>query len=387
MLEMKIAFLLYSIDENSGSSIVALDHAKAFSNSGHDVTLFTLIPSSNKFGVPTQKLPLPILNFPLWKYPWMYFFSILYPPFHLPLIKRCIKPLSEYNVVIAYDYPLNWLTYYAKKQYNLKNVWFLQGLALPEMNEMFVERLYYRFLEKFLYKPSAANVDLLLVETVFLKNLLRKRISINSEVIKSCTYLCMDTSVSGVDIRHRYQLEDDPVILYIDRLEKHKGIEILLDAFKLVLKILPNVKLIIIGKCTRKHFSRKLLSRKDSSVIYVEYVPHNEIGTYYTAATIFATCATFEEGFSHTVIEAQAFGKPVVAFKLPAHEEVVKSGETGILVDQAGGAIEFSSALLSILKNLDLKTSMSKNALEWAKELSLKANNDFIILSNKLNEL
>jgi glycosyltransferase involved in cell wall biosynthesis len=192
----------------------------------------------------------------------------------------------------------------------------------------------------------------------------------------------MQKNITGENIRNKYQLNDDPLILYIDRLEEHKGVDILLDAFKEVRNKVSNAKLIIIGKCTRKSYFNKVHSRENTSVIFIDYVPHNEISAYYSASNIFATCAIYEEGLSHTIIEAQAFGNPVVAFDILAHREIVKDGKTGILVKNVGSRNDFASALVELLTNTITRDTMSKNALLWAEELG----NNAIYNFNKLLE-
>ncbi|MDD3994979.1 MAG: glycosyltransferase family 4 protein, partial [Dehalococcoidales bacterium] len=95
------------------------------------------------------------------------------------------------------------------------------------------------------------------------------------------------------------------------------------------------------------------------------------------ASDVFATCALCEEGLSHTIIEAQAFGKPVVAFDIPAHREIVKNGETGILVKDVGNKEDFASALTELLTNPTKINTMGENAALWAEKLGGKAINDF----------
>lgn len=384
---MKIAILAYDTADNSGSAVVARDQAALFYRAGCDVTLFTLLPNSKPLEIPVKPLPQPFLRLPLWKFPWILLFSILPPPLHLPLIYRCVKPLSKFDVVIAYDYPLSWLGYYAKKLYGLKYIWFLQGLQLPEACEYTMEKAYFRIQTLYLYRLSAANADLVSTESAFLQEILQHRLRIQSTLIQNPTYLSFNRNVSGDEVRRRYQIDDNPLILYVDRLEKHKGIEILLDAFKLVCDRVPKAKLMLIGKCTRKRYWRKIQGRRDNSVIFVNYVPHNEIAVFYAASTIFATCAVFEEGFSHTISEAQAFGKPVVAFNIAAHKEVIRNGETGILIDRVGDAQEFASALVTLLTNQELVNSMRQRAIEWSARLAEKGACDFEKLRNRIRTL
>ncbi len=375
---MKIAILAYSIDDNSGTSLAAIDNASLFRKAGNDVTLFTLIPDDDKNDPVSKSLPRPLFNLPLFKYPLMYLFAILPAPLHLPLIKRCLKPLAEYDMVIAYDYPLGWFGYYLKKKYPaIKYLCFFQGLQLPEMCEFWFEKLYVNLLVKYHYKTSVKNADNVIVESQFLKDYMKNSLSIESRVIQNPTYLFMDKKATGEGVRKKYQLNNDPVILYVDRLEEHKGIEILLDAFIEVRKKVCDAKLIIIGKCTMKYYLKRILARDDKSVIFIEYVPHKEIADYYAASSIFATCALCEEGLSHTIIEAQAFGKPVVAFDIPAHREIVKNMETGILVNDVENKNDFASALTELLTNPTKINTMGDNAALWAEKLGEKAINDF----------
>ena len=384
---MKIAILAYSTADNSGTSVVARDQAALFHKAGCDVTLFTLLPNDKPLEILVKPLPQPLFRLPLWKFPWILLFSILPPPLHLPLIYRCIKPLSKFDVVIAYDSPVDWLGYYAKKLYGIKYVWFCQGLHLPETCEFTLEKLYFRLQTYGLCRLSAANADLVITETAFLQEILRHKFGIESTVIQNPTYLAFDTNTTGDEVRRNYQLDDDPLILYVDRLEKHKGIETLLDAFRLVLKAVPRAKLMLIGNCTRKCFWRMIQRRRDSSVILVNYVPHNEIAAFYAASTIFATCAVFEEGFSHTILEAQALGKPVVAFDVAAHKEVIRDEETGILISRVGDAREFASALISLLSNTELANSIGQKAIDWSAELADKGMSDFEKLLTRIRDL
>jgi len=118
----------------------------------------------------------------------------------------------------------------------------------------------------------------------------------------------------------------------------------------------------------------------------LDYVPHDEIDAFYAAATVFATCADWEPEFSHTMVEAQALGKPVVAFNVGAHREVVRNGETGILVDQVGGAQQFASALVKLLNDTDLAGSMGGNAVKWAGRLANQGITDFGEMLNSIKD-
>jgi len=64
------------------------------------------------------------------------------------------------------------------------------------------------------------------------------------------------------------------------------------------------------------------------------------------------------------LVEAQACGKPVVAFNFGPHPEVVKEGETGFLVPPRDvGAL--AEAVIRLVKNDKLRQEMGKNASKW----------------------
>jgi glycosyltransferase involved in cell wall biosynthesis len=285
---------------------------------------------------------------------------------HFLFIHNSVKHLSTFDVVIVNDYPLSWIGYYTRNVWrHSKYVLFLQGLQLPASCEYFLEKAYFTLQTKLFYRLSMSNHDLVITETAFLQNQLH-HLGVDSILAPNPTELSLLSKQTPDSIHSQFQLGDDPVILYIDRLEKHKGIDILLDAFRIVRQSIPHIKLMMVGNCTRKRYLAKIKAKLDSSIILIDYVPHEDISAYYKSATIFVTCAVYEEGLSHTILEAQASGKPVVAFKIPAHEEIVRDGETGFLVKSVGDSSEFASAVIRLLSDKELVEVMGEKAMRWS---------------------
>lgn len=63
---------------------------------------------------------------------------------------------------------------------------------------------------------------------------------------------------SGKKIRKKYNIKDEPVLLYVGRISSHKGMHLLIEAFKLVQKQYPKTKLIIAGKHTFPNYTKNL---------------------------------------------------------------------------------------------------------------------------------
>ncbi len=379
---MRVALLTPDVDDASGTNLNAVSHASVLTGAGHKVTIFAYMDGS-LCGMPVEGLKQPVW-LPLWDKPWRYLFGLLPPPLHIPLVRRSLSSLRSFDVVITYAYPLTWLGYYAKKIYGAKYIWYSDGMLLPELYRLPHEKLYFWLLKSpLLWRNSATNADLVAVETNFLREEFKRRFGLESIVIGSLLESCLfNPGAAGDEVRREYNLGEAPLILYVDAIEPDKNVEILLHSFELVRENVPNAKLVLIGKHKYGSYWRRIQRLSNASVIFIRYVPHAKLPAFYAASTLFATCTTWEEGLSHTAIEAQACGKPVVAFRLPAHEEVVKNGETGILVDNIGNAGEFASALLTLLKDPALAADMGRKAADWASYLADKGRREVQELLN-----
>ena len=119
----------------------------------------------------------------------------------------------------------------------------------------------------------------------------------------------------------------------------------LLKSFNIIKKQIPDAKLLIVGKPTFNNYFRTLKRLANRGVIFTGFVPDKELPYYYAACNIYVT-ASLWEGFNLPAAEVQACGKPVVAFNICSHPEVVKKG---ILVKNKD-IKAFSEAVIRLLK-------------------------------------
>ncbi|HEY91098.1 MAG TPA: glycosyltransferase family 4 protein [Dehalococcoidia bacterium] len=149
-------------------------------------------------------------------------------------------------------------------------------------------------------------------------------------------------------------------ILFVGRLEFRKGLNYLLNAFLLVKREIPDVRLIVVGPGTRlrrryERWVQKTGLEKD--VIFAGYVSNEDKARYYKTADIFCAPATSRESFGIVLLEAMATGKPVVATNIPGYASVVSDGEDGILVPPQNYN-ELSRALKTLLNDENLCEQM-----------------------------
>ncbi len=252
-------------------------------------------------------------------------------PFDFAKAMRWVPKLKGFDVIYSHQYPMNYLAYLAKRFYGAKYVFYNYGIAPPETFSGFMERIYVRIIT-LLANWTIKRADSAISISRYLQQQLKRETGLNSEVM----YPRIDTNrfhemIDGSRMREKHKLWNAPVVLFVGRISPHKGVHLLIHAFNLVKQQVPNTKLVIVGRHTFAGYSKNLEQMSDESVIFTGDVSDEDLPYYYAACDVYAT-ATLWEGFDLPLAEAHACGKPVAAFNIGPHPEVVEDGEAGLLV-------------------------------------------------------
>lgn len=134
---------------------------------------------------------------------------------------------------------------------------------------------------------------------------------------------------------------NDPRILFVGRLIERKGAAYLLEAHALLLKQGRKVKLTIVGSGMLLETLRAKASELDTTgaVEFLTNVGNDEIASVYSSSTVFVLPAIVDskgdtEGLGVVLVEALSFGLPVVASNVGGIPDVIRDGETGLLVEE-----------------------------------------------------
>lgn len=122
-------------------------------------------------------------------------------------------------------------------------------------------------------------------------------------------------------------------ILYVGTLQPRKNIERLIEAFKILKKDLPTLKLVIVGKKGWLYdsiFEKVAAENLTDSIVFTGYVSEEELATLYHKALCFCLVSLYE-GFGFPVLEAMREGVPVVASNTSSLPELVE--DAGVLVN------------------------------------------------------
>lgn len=197
-------------------------------------------------------------------------------------------------------------------------------------------------------KQVLKNADRVIVVSNKLKNIAQSKIGIEKKIT---------VINNGLDLK-KLLIEKSPVfcksdcktILSVSDLILSKGIDLNLKAFAQLAKKHSQLKYTIIGDGPEMSHLKRLASRLNlnKNVTFVGQLPHEEVFSYMKSSDIFSL-PSWKEGFGIVYLEAMAHGKPVIAVRGEGIEDVVKHGETGLLVkpQDVDSLIEAMEYLLS----------------------------------------
>lgn len=164
-----------------------------------------------------------------------------------------------------------------------------------------------------------------------------------------------------------------PQILCVGRLVPEKGQATLIKAFKQVREAAHDVDLILVGSGPGTADLMRLAAQLDVSehVIFAGAVGQDEIELYYATASVFCS-SSFSEGIPVVLMEALAYGRPVVATAIAGVRELIHDGETGLLVSP-GRVDELAGAIGRLLDDEELSRRLADRGREYvAQEFDIR---------------
>jgi len=162
-----------------------------------------------------------------------------------------------------------------------------------------------------------------------------------------------------------------PTVLYVGRLDRRKGLPVLLRAMADVLRRAPDARLVVAGPGPLERRCRRICDQLGitGSVAFVGPVPPDELPGYYANCTVYVSPTINRESMGIVLIEAMACGRAVVASDIPGYDEVVQSGRNGLLVPR-DDAPALASAITAVLRDNALRDRLETGALARAHDFA-----------------
>ncbi|MBN4049039.1 glycosyltransferase family 4 protein [archaeon AH-315-M20] len=222
-------------------------------------------------------------------------------------LKNIIKK-NNYDVIVGTTDPLiGILGYFYSKKFNIKYVYDMQDeySCYDTYKVPFVKRL---------DKIAVKNSDVILTVSDSLNNHVKKFRKKPTYTIQNGIDTKSFKKISKIKARKSLHLPEGKIIIYIGEISKFKGVDVLIEAFKEVKKVIPNTYLLLSGKISDS------INVNQNSIIYEKYPKRKEVITALNAADI-AILPNKKNIFSmycfpYKLVEYMYVDLPIVATKI-----------------------------------------------------------------------
>jgi len=157
-------------------------------------------------------------------------------------------------------------------------------------------------------------------------------------------------------ILKKYDLKKDNYLLFIGRLTSLKGVQYLIDAFKLIKKDYINLKLVIVGTGDFEGYLKKL-SQGIADVVFTGHIDSLTVRAILYRHCSVVVAPSIYEGLPTVVLEAMVCGKAVVASEVGGIPLLIRPGQNGFLT-KPGDSKGIEKYIRLLLENVNLRECM-----------------------------
>ncbi len=158
---------------------------------------------------------------------------------------------------------------------------------------------------------------------------------------------------------------DDALVLWTGRLDPVKGFEQMIPAIAAVARRRP-VKFLLAGEGEYRPAVERLTREHELVDRVVLLGQRSDISGLLKAADVFLFCS-MTEGLPNAVLEAMAAGLPIVATDVPGCRDLIRHGQTGLLVPYADVSAT-ADAVLALLDSPMQASRLGSAAKSWVSE-------------------
>lgn len=255
---------------------------------------------------------------------------------------------------VHWPFPHGLMAFPASKLLGIPMIFSFHGAELLLMNK-------FKFVQPILrwLTPQAAGVT---VNSSFTRQILKQRVY-DGET----TTIPYGLTIEAKRPKPR-QAGETPRILFVGRLDERKGLRYLLEAMPMMLQQ-QAVELRVVGKGILEEDLTAQCHKLglDNQVRFLGFVTKDELAEEYASCDVFVLPAIVDskgdtEGLGIVMIEALAHGKPVIASEVGGIPDVIRDGETGILIPEKRPEA-IAAAVLHTLENPDYAAQIGQAGL------------------------
>jgi len=246
------------------------------------------------------------------------------------------------------------------RMYKLKTITFFRG-----WDYKFSEKIERKYLGvfKYVYFRSEALIDLaqknadILKKWGYRKEIYLETVTVDKDLI---------SEVNFTKIAEKYN-SDSLTILFLARLEKAKGIYEAINAFILLQKSYPKLKMTIAGDgIETNNIIRYLSDLRIDNITMTGFTEGEQISELFKVSSVYLL-PSYGEGMPTSLIEAMAFGLPVVTRPVGGISDFFVNEKNGYITESKDPAI-LAGLIEKLILNRPLAKKMAINNYVYAQE-------------------
>ena len=175
-------------------------------------------------------------------------------------------------------------------------------------------------------------------------------------------------AASGQRFRERHRLGDATLLLHVASVKPNKGHDVVLDALPPVAARFPTVRYVVIGGVAEpwREFAEAQRARAENGrlkdlALFLGHVSDAELADAYAAADV-VLLPSRSETFPLTLLDAMAWGKPVIASDVGGVSHVLADRQNGLMVSP-GDPAALAAAIEEMLAD-DERARLGQQAAE-----------------------
>ncbi len=313
----------------------------------------------------------------------------LFNPYSFFALKRVLK---EYQPDIVHLHTMNQVTpsvLFLLRKYptvmtlhgpepfvNELLIWFLhpswlKSVLYDKKNLKTIGKLayfYFNSIQKIFYRFGLKNVDIFIAPSKYIENVAK------TELLSQIVHV--PYFIEPLKFREWLQFQELKInynVLFVGRLENFKGVEFIIKALPVIIKVFPQTTLTIIGDGPYKNNLINLMKTLhiEDCIQFKGWIENKELGKYYDKASIVVAPSTVPEAFGLVILEAMSVGRPVIATNVGAIPEIIDDGVNGYLVEP-NNSEQIAGNVIKLFSEENLLTELGRNARKKAEEFTIE---------------
>ncbi len=162
--------------------------------------------------------------------------------------------------------------------------------------------------------------------------------------------------------------EGDFVVGTVAHFRPEKAYHIFFEGIKKIRHSIGNLKVITLGGGSTREYFEAYCRENDLNGL-VRFIGHVEdVENYLPFMDVFCMVPNKNEGFSNSILEAMAMGKPVIATDVGGNKESVAHNETGFIIPPDNSEL-LAEFILKLHADPEMRLNMGKKARKRAEEV------------------